>query len=129
MGAVLTSSSFLAPRAASAQGLGCHGAFASAGAPEGDMYNAVMVLNRSHLSCVSALRIGAEGRALNGLKPVFGPQFGGGGFGGPFHVRDYHCYLLNRGSDFINATCRRGRRWVRFYDHRQYWSIPTPGWP
>lgn len=87
-----------------------------------------MVLTRQHISCSGALDVAAKAYALAGLKIEWGPQFGAGGWGGPFRTGPYRCFVLNRGSDFINAKCRRGNRRIRFYDHRQYWSIPTPGW-
>ncbi len=115
-------------RVVASQRLGCHAPYTFPGAGRGDVYDAVMVLNRRHISCGAALHIGAKARALSGLKIIYGPQFGGGGWGGPFHVGSFHCYVLARGSDFINASCRRGRQSLRFYDHRQYFSIPEPGW-
>jgi hypothetical protein len=115
--------------------LGCHGAFTFPSAfgfpgtsPSDDIYDAVMVLGRHNMSCSAALRVAAKARALTGLKMERGPQFGGGGWGGPFRTGRFHCFVLSRGSDFIDAKCNRGSRRVRFYDHRQNWSIPTPGW-
>lgn len=121
---------------ANASGLGCHGAFTfpggtngpSATSPDDDVYDAVMVLNRKHITCAAALQIAAKAYALNDLKVERGPQFGAGGWGGPFRTGAYHCFVLNRGSDFINARCSLGSRYIRFLDHRQYWSIPAPGW-
>lgn len=72
-------------------------------------------------------RAGHRGKGLL-APPERGPQFGAGGFGGPFSVGSFHCFLHSRGSDFINAACASGHRYVRFYDHRQYFSIPAPGW-
>jgi hypothetical protein len=111
--------------------LGCHAAFkmprgygASLG---GVLYDAVRVLGRNGLTCSAALHIAAKAYAL-GLRPIFGPQFGAGGFGGPFHVGRFHCYLTNRVSDDISARCSRGGQSVRFLDHRQYWSDRDRGW-
>ena len=78
----------------------------------------VSVTRRRSISCSYALRVGRDAYALRGLRIEFGSQFGAGGYGGPFHVGHFRCFLLNRGSDFRNAYCRRGRLYVRFYDHR-----------
>jgi hypothetical protein len=118
-----------AATASAAPNLGCHGAFTfDHTRPSDDVYDAVRVLRRQNMTCTAALRIAARAYALSGLKVEQGPQFGAGGYGGPFHTGTFHCFLLNRGSDFINARCSRGQQRLRFYDHRQYWSIPTPGW-
>jgi hypothetical protein len=99
-----------------------------AGYRSDEVYDAVQVVRRKHLSCSQALHIAAKARSLRGLKVTFGSQYGAGGWGGPFHVGRYHCLVLDRGSDFIDGECWRGDRFVRFYDHRQYWSIPERGW-
>lgn len=93
------------------------------------LYDAVTVLHRSNISCNAALHIAAKARALTSLKIIFGPQFGAGGYGGPFRVGNFRCWLMNRGSDFINARRHRGRQSLRFYDHRQYWSEHDPAFP
>ena len=50
------------------------------------------------------------------------------GSGGPFHVGPWDCYVLHRGSDFIDGRCSRGSRRVRFYDHRSDWRFPDKGY-
>jgi hypothetical protein len=90
----------------------------------------VEVLRYSGTNCSAALHIAARAYATPGLKIIRGPQFGAGGYGGPFHVGRWHCYLLNRGSDFKNAKCSQGGKHVRFYDHRDYKRYRTsdPDW-
>ncbi|HUO69273.1 MAG TPA: hypothetical protein VMU39_00730 [Solirubrobacteraceae bacterium] len=77
------------------------------------------------MTCARAVRIGGAAYSLPGLRPIFGPQFGGGGYGGPFHVGHLYCWLDSRGSDFRNAACWHGkgrkREYVKFYDHRDYY--------
>jgi|SRR5450755_3074057 len=76
------------------------------------------------MTCNRALRVGAAAYLHPGLQPIFGPQFGGGGYGGPFHVGLLSCWLNTRGSDFAAAACWHGRgrqrEYVKFYDHRNY---------
>jgi hypothetical protein len=76
------------------------------------------------MTCSRALRIGAAAYLEPGLRPIYGPQFGGGGFGGPFHVGHLYCWLNTRGSDFTVAACWHGqgrqREYVKFYDQRNY---------
>ncbi|MBV8806281.1 MAG: hypothetical protein JO042_14585 [Sinobacteraceae bacterium] len=109
--------------ASRSHGPSCYGPFTMPGGrPTDNVYDAVTVTSRTNISCTAGLRIGAQAYSLPGLKIVFGPQFGGGGYGGPFRVGGFHCYLHSRGSDFRLASCQRGDRIVRFYDHRQYWS-------
>jgi hypothetical protein len=83
-------------------------------------YDQVEALKYGGMNCSAALHIAARAYAVPGLKVIRGPQFGPGGYGGPFHVGRWHCFLLNRGSDFKNAKCTRGGKHVRFYDHRDY---------
>jgi len=110
-------------------GVGCHGPFRMPTASlHSNVYDAVQVLKRIRMSCSQALHIAARARWLRGLQIEYGSQFGAGGWGGPFHVGAWHCFVLNRGSDFIHGKCSLGGRSVRFYDHRQYWSIPERGW-
>lgn len=90
-------------------------------------FDAVQVRSRRRLRCSDALHIAAKARWLNGLKVIYGPQFEGGGWGGPFRVGRWHCYVLGRGSDFIDGRCSRGGRRVHFYDHRSNWAFPDPG--
>ncbi len=115
-------------RASGQSGLGCHAPFKIPGVPGSDVYDAAMVTRRANLSCRTALDIAAKGYSLPHLRMERGPQFGAGGFGGPFSVGSFHCFLYSRGSDFINAACASGHRYVRSYDRRQYFSIPAPGW-
>lgn len=109
-------------------GVGCHDAFQMPGfSIRSDTFDAVQVLRRGGMTCPQALYIAAKARWLKGIKVIYGKQFGAGGWGGPFHVGLWHCYVLNRGSDFINGKCWRGSRYVRFYDHRSDWRFPDPG--
>jgi hypothetical protein len=76
------------------------------------------------MTCNRALRIGAAAYLHPGLRPIYGPQFGGGGFGGPFYVGHLYCWLNARGSDFTVAACWHGhgrqREYVKFGDNRNY---------
>jgi hypothetical protein len=109
-------------------GVGCHGPFKMpASSIHNTTFDAVQVLSRKGMGCSQALHIAARARWLNGIKVIYGPQFGGGGWGGPFHVDQWHCYVLSRGSDFIDGKCSLGGRRVRFDDHRSDWRFPDPG--
>jgi hypothetical protein len=109
-------------------GIGCHGAFTMPGtSTHSSTFDAVQVLRRKNMSCSQALHVAARARWLTGVRVIYDPQFGAGGWGGPFHVGALHCYVLHRGSDFVDGKCSRGRRYVRFYDHRSYWQFPDPG--
>jgi hypothetical protein len=90
-------------------------------------FDAVQVLRRGGMTCPQAVYIAARARWLKGIKVIYGRQFGGGGWGGPFHVGLWHCYVLNRGSDFLNGRCWRGARYVRFSDHQSDWRFPDRG--
>lgn len=94
-----------------------------AGQVQKDDYDQVSVLSHGGMSCSAALHIAARAYSTPGLKIIFGPQFGGGGYGGPFHVGRFQCYLLHRGSDFRDARCSLGTKRVRFYDHRDYQAV------
>jgi hypothetical protein len=76
------------------------------------------------MTCNRALRVGAAAYLHPGLRPIFGPQFGGGGFGGPFQVGRLYCWLNARGSDFTVAACWHGsgrqREYAKFSDQRNY---------
>ena len=89
--------------------------------------DAVSVTSRVHLSCSRALQISARAYNTPHLRIIVGPQFGPGGFGGPFRLGSYRCYLHSRGSDFRNAECWRGSEDVWFSDHRDYWPYLDPG--
>jgi hypothetical protein len=109
-------------------GVGCHDAFQMPGfSIRSNTFDAVQVLRRGGITCPQALYIAAKARSLNGLKVIYGKQFGAGGWGGPFRVGPWRCYVLGRGSDFILGRCSRGARYVRFYDHRSDWRFPDPG--
>jgi hypothetical protein len=84
-------------------------------------YIDVQVSSYRGMTCARAVRVGAAAYPLPGLRPIFGPQFGPGGYGGPFHVGHLSCWLYGRLSDFRIAKCSRGREYVKFYDHRDYW--------
>lgn len=110
------------------RGVGCHGAFQMPGRSiPRTMFDAVQVLTRKRLGCAQALHIAARARWLNGVQVIYAPQFGGGGWGGPFHVGRWHCYVLGRGSDFLYARCVLGSQSALFYDHRSDWRFPDPG--
>ena len=92
-----------------------------------DAYTSTIDVQVSHyfgMTCNRALRVGAAAYLHPGLRAIFGPQFGGGGFGGPFHVGHLSCWLDGRGSDFTYAACWHGhgrrREYAKFYDHRNY---------
>jgi hypothetical protein len=92
-----------------------------------DAYTSTIDVQVSHyfgMTCDRALRVGAAAYLHPGLRPIFGPQFGAGGYGGPFHVGHLHCWLDSRGSDFTYAACWHGhgrkREYAKFYDHRNY---------
>ena len=109
-------------------GVGCHGPFRMPGhSIHSSTFDAVQVRARQRMSCYWALHIAAKARWLTGLKVIYGPRFGGGGWGGPFHVSHWHCYVLSRGSDFIDGRCKWRGRAVHFYDHRSNWNFPDPG--
>lgn len=109
-------------------GVGCHGPFRMPGQSIHSLtFDAVQVRARERMRCYWALRIAAKARWLAGIKVIYGPQFGGGGWGGPFHVGQWQCYVLGRGSDFIDGRCRWRGRAVHFYDHRSNWDFPDPG--
>lgn len=109
-------------------GVGCHGPFTMPGhSIHSTTFDAVQVLSRKRVSCSQALHIAAKARWLKGIRVIYGPQFGAGGWGGPFHVVRWHCYVLDRGSDFIDGRCSLGGQTVRFYDHRSDWRFPDPG--
>jgi hypothetical protein len=109
-------------------GVGCHGAFQMPGySIHSPVFDAVQVLSRKGMTCSKALHIAARARWLKGIQWRSGPQYGAGGHGGPFHVGPWHCFVLHRGSDFIDGRCSLGGRKVHFYDHRSYWQFPDPG--
>jgi hypothetical protein len=90
--------------------------------------DAVSINHSVHLSCSRALHIAARARNTPHLRMIFDPsRFGPGGFGGPFTLGSYQCYLNTRGSDFIVAECWRGSEHVWFNDHRDYMPYLDPG--
>ena len=103
----------------------CHGTrgYPAAGS---SAYIDIQVKQYLGMSCARAVQIAAAAYDLTGLRPIFDPKrFGGGGFGGPFHVGHLYCWLNARGSDFRDAACWHGRgrnrEYVKFYDHRDYY--------
>jgi hypothetical protein len=84
----------------------------------------VVVYQRQHLTCSQAARVGnAVADAYERGLPVadYPPPPTGvpGGRGHTFHVRTrpfgvFTCRMTGRGSDFVDARCRRGARFVRF---------------
>jgi hypothetical protein len=133
VGVLLAVSATIAAGAPSASfgfqtGVGCHGSFQMPGySIHSTTFDALQVLSRKRMSCSQALHIAARARWLNGIQWRSGPQYGPGEHGGPFHVGHWHCFVLNRGSDFINGRCSRNGRRVRFHDHRSDWRFPDPG--
>ena len=110
------------PAAASAN---CHAIMTTPGYH--DSYTSTIDVQVSRylgMPCNRALRIGAAAYLHPGLQPIYGPQFGGGGFGGPFHVGRLYCWLNARGSDVTDAACWHGhgrqREYVKFFDQRNY---------
>ena len=75
-------------------GHGCHAPFTIPGYPRDMAYNAVQVMHRERTTCQTALHPAAKAWTTPGLQIKWGPQFGGGGYGGPFHVGRWDCYLL-----------------------------------
>jgi len=86
--------------------------------------NVVEVLTRRGLSCAHAALVGISlNRAvLGGHLPLadFPAHVPGARPGRPFLLRTplgrFRCRMTAAGSDFIDATCRRGRRHLRVYD-------------
>lgn len=112
----------VAPASASAR---CHGRMPIPDYPSANAYDNVQILRYDGMSCRTALKVAAAAYALPGLRPIYGPQFGGGGFGGPFHVGKLKCWLYSRGSDFRLADCRGDHKYVKFYDHREYYGVSS----
>ena len=66
-------------------GVGCHGPFRMPGhSIHSSTFDAVQVRARQRMSCYWALHIAAKARWLTGLKVIYGPRFGGGGWEGLF---------------------------------------------
>ena len=80
-----------------------------------------------NITCNQALDVASRGTMTPGLKVERGPQFGGGGYGGPFHIGRYHCFLITRGSDFIVARCHRASLSFNFSSHRSLKDYPDEG--
>ena len=73
-----------------------------------------------NVNCAQAVRLAHSAYSLPGLHVIRDPfAFGGGGFGGPFHVGHFGCFLTARGSDFSQAYCSWGSRAIYYYDHRE----------
>lgn len=82
-------------------------------------YDDVWVKEYRGMTCGLALHIAGEAYALPGLRPIYDPsRFGPGGYGGPFHVGHFQCWLSARLSDMRFASCHRGKGYLRFVDHR-----------
>lgn len=82
-----------------------------------DGYLQVSVNSHKRMSCAAAVQIAARAYYLPDLKPIRGPQFGPGGWGGPFHV-------------VIDAKCDNGARSLRFSTHSDFGKgrQPDPEW-
>jgi hypothetical protein len=83
-------------------------------------YIQVGVTSYRGMTCARAVRIGYAAYALPGLHAIYGPQFGAGGFGGPFHVGHLACWLYARLSDTRIAKCWSSHEYVKFWDHRDF---------
>jgi hypothetical protein len=104
----------------------CHAVFQLAPRPDPVITNAVSVTDRGGLSCSAALHIAAKAEALPGIKIERGPWFIGG-WGGPFHVGSFHCYLINRLSDTKIGICWRNAQFVSYTTHHQSGSYYDRG--
>ena len=72
------------------------------------------------MTCGQAVQLGRRSYSLPGLHVIRDPfAFGGGGFGGPFHVGQFGCFLTARGSDFQQSYCTWRSQAVYFYNHRE----------
>jgi hypothetical protein len=105
-----------APAAARAR---CHGSF-----PNFLGYSYcrldVTVYYRRNMTCSQAVQLGQRAYSLPHLHAIPDPSaFGGGGYGGPFQVGHFACFLNARGSDFRQAYCAWSGRPVYFYEHRE----------
>jgi len=80
----------------------------------------VTVYYHRNMNCAQAVQLSRRAYSVPGLHVIRDPYaFGGGGFGGPFQVGHFGCFLTARGSDFRQAYCSWGARAVYFYDHRE----------
>lgn len=80
----------------------------------------VTVYYHGNMNCAQAVQLSRRAYLVPGLHVIRDPfAFGGGGFGGPFQVGHFGCFLIARGSDFVQAYCSWGARAVYFYDHRE----------
>lgn len=80
----------------------------------------VTVYYHRKMNCAQAVQLAHRSYSVSGLHVIRDPfAFGGGGFGGPFQVGRFGCFLTARGSDFREAYCSWGSRAVYFYDHRE----------
>lgn len=80
----------------------------------------VTVYYRRNMTCGQAVQLGRRSYSLPGLHVIRDPfAFGGGGFGGPFHVGQFGCFLTARGSDFQQSYCTWRSQAVYFYNHRE----------
>lgn len=93
--------------------------------PPGFTQKQVDVLARRGLSCAHAAQVGAslDHAALTHRIPLnaYAHHAPGAHPGHPFLLRTplggFRCRMAAAGSDFVDATCRRGRRYLRFEDH------------
>jgi hypothetical protein len=80
----------------------------------------VTVYYDRNMTCGQAVQLGRRSYSLPGLQVIADPYaFGGGGFGGPFQVGHFGCFLTARGSDFRQAYCAWRSQAIYFYDHRE----------
>lgn len=80
----------------------------------------VAVYYHRAMNCAQSVKLARTAHSLPGLHVIRDPfAFGGGGFGGPFQVGHFGCFLTARGSDFQQAYCSWGNRAIYYYDHRE----------
>jgi hypothetical protein len=80
----------------------------------------VTVYYHRRMNCAQAVKLARQAYSLPRLQVIRDPfVFGGGGFGGPFWVGHFGCFLTARGSDFQQAYCASGNRAIFYFDHRE----------
>ena len=83
----------------------------------------VTVYYYRNMTCGQAVKLAKRAYSLPHLHVIRDRYaFGGGGFGGPFRVDHFNCFLTARGSDFQQSYCSWRRQAIYFYDHRE--SVP-----
>jgi hypothetical protein len=104
-----------APAAASTR---CHGHFPNFLGYT--YYRLDVTVYHRNMPCSQAVQLARRAYSLPGLPVIRDPYvFGGGGYGGPFQVGHFGCFLTARGSDFQQSYCSWRRQAVYFYSHRE----------